>query len=217
MVDTRLLPAIREAIKQNELGSASPYELSFACLGRSGASFGIFQGDTNVNPTARTTLQQILGDAGVDPATATRILALLSQPCPQGDPLSDADAALVDGALSSAGGRAAVDGMDEELLQIVLHELDSSITAAATRQHTIDPTALLYIALWVNMTGAPSTLNGWLAGGQALGLAPPPGPVVTPLDLESYLQASSYFRLHPRNFVHLQDSVKAAQPLLPAV
>jgi hypothetical protein len=216
MVDTSLLPAIREAIKQNELGNASPYKLSFACLGQSGASFGIFQGDTNVNHTARATLLQILRDAGVDTATVTRILAAVSQPCPNGNPLAEADAALVDDALASAAGKAAVDAMDDTLLQIVLHELDSSIAAAATRQLAIDPAALLYIALWVNMTGAPTTLNGWLAGGQALGLAPPPGPMVTPLNLESYLQANSYFRLHPRNFVHLQDSVKAAQPLLPA-
>ena len=55
MVDATLVPAIKAAIKQNELGDASPYMLSYACLGASGASFGIFQGDTNVNHVARET------------------------------------------------------------------------------------------------------------------------------------------------------------------
>ena len=63
MVDTALFPAIRAAIKQNELGNASPYCLSYARLGQSGASFGIFQGDTNVNPLARSTLTDVLNAA----------------------------------------------------------------------------------------------------------------------------------------------------------
>ena len=40
MVDKSLLPAIRETIKQNEIGSRTPYELSYARKGKSGASFG---------------------------------------------------------------------------------------------------------------------------------------------------------------------------------
>ena len=60
MVDTALIPAITAAIKTNEIGNASPYALSYAELGASGASFGIFQGDTNVNHTARATLLQAL-------------------------------------------------------------------------------------------------------------------------------------------------------------
>jgi hypothetical protein len=74
--------------------------------------------------------------------------------------------------------------------------------------------AQLYIALWVNMTGAPDTLCKWLSGTQEVGLAPPAGAVVTPQNLESYLQANTYFRLHPKNFVHMQDSVLAGAALL---
>ena len=55
LVDATLLPAIRAAIKANEIGTESPYRLSYARLGVSGASFGIFQGDTNVNHEARAT------------------------------------------------------------------------------------------------------------------------------------------------------------------
>jgi hypothetical protein len=216
MVDTALVPAVREAIKQNELGNQSPYQLSYARLGASGASFGIFQGDTNVNHVARATLLRALQGANADGAAVARIMAAVSQPCPNGDPLTSADSAIANQALSSPAGRALVDGMDASLLQVVLGELDSCIAAAATaRGHTIEGAALLCIALWVNMTGAPDTLNKWLGGTQEVGLAPPTGPVVTRHNLESYLQANTYFRLHPRNFVHLQDSVNAALPLLP--
>jgi hypothetical protein len=216
MVDTVLVPAIRDAIKENELGNASPYELSYARLGASGASFGIFQGDTNVNHTARGTLRNALQSNGVDDDAIARIMAAVSQPCPDGNPLSPDDTTAANGSLSCDGGKVQVDAMDGTLLNVVLGELDSCAAAAATRSQTIDPEALLYIALWVNMTGAPDTLNKWLSGTQEVGLAPPVGPVVSSQNMQNYLQANTYFRLHPRNFVHMQDSVNAAVPLLPA-
>lgn len=215
MVDTTLLPAIKEAIKQNELGSASPYCLSYARLGASGASFGVFQGDTNMNHVARDTLRQALVAAGAAADICDRIIAAVSKACPDGNPLSPEDTGTANDALASTAGRALVDAMDQRLLSVVLGELDSAIAAAGVRQQTIDPVALLYITLWVNMTGAPDTLNKWLSGTQEVGLAPPVGPTVTQQNIENYLQANVYFRLHPRNFVHMQDSVQAAQPLLP--
>jgi hypothetical protein len=216
MVDPSLVPAIREAIKQNEIGNASPYCLSYACLGASGASFGIFQGDTNVNHVARSTLMQVIQAAGTTADTIARIVAAVSQPCPRGNPLSSADTDIANSALSSPAGQIVVDQMDATLLQIVLGELDTSIASASSRNQSIEPAALLYIALWVNMTGAPDTLNKWLAGTQEVGLAPPVGRVVTQQNLQNYLHANTYFLLHPKNFVHLQDSVQAAIPLLPA-
>jgi hypothetical protein len=216
MVDTALVPAIRAAIRANELGSVSPYCLSYARLGSSGASFGIFQGDTNVNHQARATLLTALQTFGADPPTCDRILAAVGRPCPNGNPLSPEDTKLANDALSSDAGIQLVDQMDGNLLSVVLGELDSCIAAAATRNQTIASDALLYIALWVNMTGAPDTLCKWLSGTQEVGLAPPVGPVVTALNLQNYLQANTYFRLHPKNFVHMQDSVNTALPLLPA-
>jgi hypothetical protein len=56
MVDSALIPAIKEAVKQNEIGDASPFELSYAELDKSGASFGAMQGDTHVSELARSTL-----------------------------------------------------------------------------------------------------------------------------------------------------------------
>ena len=216
MVDTALIPAIKEAIKQNEIGNASQYELSYARLGTSGASFGVFQGDTNVSHAARATLAAALRVRGADEETVTRILGLVGQPCPDGNPLSPEDTDLANAALSSSDGRKLVDQMDDGLLQIVLHGVDSCIAAAQTRSLTIDGIAILYIALWVNMTGPPNVLSRWLAGSVELGVPPAAGPRVSQHDIESYLHASKFFVLHPRNFVHLQNSVQAAIPDLPS-
>jgi hypothetical protein len=216
LVAAALLPAIREAIKQNEIGNASPYELSYARLGVSGASFGLFQGDTNVSHVARATLADALTANGADDATVTRILGLVSRACPNGNPLSAADTALANAALSSAGGRGLVDRMDDQLLAVVLGEVDTCTAAAVAHKLSIDPTALLYIALWVNMTGPPATLASWLSGNTELGLSSPAGPIVTRQNIESYLHSSKFFMIHPKNFVHMQQSVVAAIPLLPA-
>ncbi|MDB5361860.1 MAG: Hemolysin-type calcium-binding protein [Rhodospirillales bacterium] len=215
MVDTALFPAMRAAIRQNELGNASPYRLSYARLGQSGASFGIFQGDTNVNPLARSTLSEVLNAAGIADAIVGGILAAVSRPLPEGCPLSPADTALADGALAAPFGQAIVDRMDDQLMQTVLNGIDSCLAASGARP--IDPVAQLYLALWINMTGAPTTLAKWLGGTTEAGLAPPDGATVSAADLENYLQASAYFRENPRNFAHMQASVAAGTVLLPTV
>jgi hypothetical protein len=214
MPDPTLLPAIRAALRYNELGGASPYVLSYACLGQSGASFGVFQADTNTNETAREAVRAALWAAGMDQGHCHDIVVALSQRCPNGSPLSRDDAAAVDAALSSPAGRTLVDFMDESTLQIVLGELNTSVAAAATGGMAIDDEAQLYIALWVNMTGAPDTLNRWLSGTNELGDEPPAGPTVTAADVAGYLRHSVFFRLHPRNFAHMRDSVNQALPLL---
>jgi hypothetical protein len=216
MVDQTLVPAILQAIKTNELGSTSPYCLSFAELGASGASFGVFQGDTNVDHKARAVLVQVLNAADIDTDTINRVLAAVSLPCPYGNPLSAEDTDTVNDALASAAGRALVDQMDDALLQVVLGELDSCIAASASVSQTIVDEAQLYIALWVNMTGTPTTLNAWLSGSTEVGVAPPMGPQVTPFNIESYLQANTYFRLHPHNFAHMQESVDSGATLIEA-
>lgn len=215
MVASTLIPAIKAAIKQNEIGDASPYQLSYARLGASGASFGVFQGDTNVSHTARATLAAALQAAGANATTVARILGLVGQPCPNGNPLSPSDTKLANEALTSPAGRQLVDRMDDELLQIVLHGVDTCIASAQSQGRTIDPVAVLYIALWVNMSGPPTILSQWLGGSPELGLSPPAGSAVSQQDLESYLHASKFFVLHPKNFAHMQHSVQAAMPLLP--
>lgn len=215
MVDAALLPAIKEAIKQNEIGNASPYVLSYAQRGQSGASFGIFQGDTAANATARATLQGIIQAAGLGAEMVGRVMAAVSQACPNGNPLSAGDSTAVNGALAAPAGRHAVDAMDATLLQVVLNSLDTSLAAAAAVGFSIDPEAQLYIALWINMTGAPNTLNRWIRGASTA-VACPTGPVVSVADIKSYLQATKFFTDNPRNFKHLQDSVAAGAALLPS-
>jgi len=216
MVDTALIPAIKAAIHANELGTASPYCLTFAELGQSGASFGIFQGDTNVDPAARELLRQVLAASGAGPGDIDRIISAVSKPCPRGNPLDEADTTIANRALGSAAGMLLVDTMDFRLLNIVLAELDSSLTAAAARNLALAAASQLYIALWVNMTGAPGMLNQWLSGTPELGVPPPAGPNVARVNIETYLHASSYFRLHPRDFPHMSGSVDAGLALLPA-
>ena len=116
MVDTSLLPAIKETIKQNEIGNKTPYELSYALKGKSGASFGFMQGDTNVQPLARDTLKKALSAAGASSAAITRIMTAVCQALPHGNPLSAADTKLANDALSSAAGRKLVDAMDMAIL-----------------------------------------------------------------------------------------------------
>ena len=215
MVDAALLPAIKQAIKENEIDGASPYQLSYAQRGQSGGSFGVFQGDVHTNPTARNVLTQVLQTSGADAATVARIIGLVSQACPNGNPLTQGDTTLANNALSSPAGMQLVDQMDGQLLNVVLGNLDASIVAATAQNMTIDPTALLYIALWVNMTGAPNQLNQWIGGTAVAGVAPPAPPTVTVANIEAYLKAMQFFVQHPQNFLHLQQSVATGIPLLP--
>jgi hypothetical protein len=213
MVDSSYLPAIKETIKQNEIGNGSPYALSYARKGKSGASFGCMQGDTNVSALARSTLQRVLADATA--AASARILAAVSKPLPGGNPLSAADTTLVNAALAAPPGKALVDAMDAQLLADVLGGLDACLAAAASRNMEIQPEALLYIPPWINMSGPPALLKKWLGGQPALGLAPPPPPDLSVEEIASYLQATAYFQANPRNFVHYQECVSRGAALLP--
>lgn len=215
MVAKNLLPAIRETIKQNEIGNQTPYVLSYAEKGKSGASFGAMQGDTNVSALARNVLSNVLAAAGAAKADINRIMTAVSKALPHGNPLSAADTKLANNALASAKGRKLVDAMDDRLLSDVLTGVDACIAAAASRKVTISPIAHLYIAPWINMSGPPSLLKTWLAGTPVYGLTPPPPPEVIAEEMESYLQATAYFQAHPRNFVHYKQCVDIGAKLLP--
>ena len=70
------------------------------------------------------------------------------------------------------------------------------------------------VALWVNMTGVPDTLDRWL-GGEAVtmdgvALQPPSGPVVSQADIEGYLSHTQFFQQHARNLAHFEASVTFA-------
>jgi hypothetical protein len=142
-------------------------------------------------------------------------LAAVSKALPNGSPLSKTDQSAVNAALASAGGRPIVDAMDARLLQSVLNGVDSCVAAAQSRQVTIAPLALLYIAPWINMSGPPTLLKTWLAGSSVMGLPVPPPPQIEAESIETYLQATAYFQAHPRNFVHYRQCVAIGAKLLP--
>lgn len=218
MPDPAMFPAIRAALQANELGSGNPYKLSFALIGASGASFGIFQADTASNPAARSTLRAILNAAAMDPARINTILSLLAQPCPL-DPLNAADEDDVNAAIASPQGQALVDAMDNRTLAGIYADLDLATQTASNANNSINGDAQLAICLWCNMSGPPTLLLNWLGGNPITepgGTVNAPGVPVAFTDMQAYLQRSSFFTNHPRNWAHFSASVAQGAELLPA-
>ena len=87
-------------------------------------------------------------------------------------------------------------------MQDVLDDLDTCIATAAEAGRTIEAEAQLYIGLWINMTGKPSTLLTWLEGGNPRLSKPIPkaGKVVDVPAIRTYLKATKFFvrRTSPR-------------------
>lgn len=215
MTDMAMLPAIRAAIKANEIGSGDPYVLSFAKKGRSGASFGIFQNDTEANPDALDTLTSILQGAGLPDDQVARITGLLSKPCPE-DPLTADDETAANEALSSPNGKQAVDALDAKRLVVVCGYLDRAVQASIS---PIDGEAQLGICMWCNMTGPPTAMLPWL-GGSAIneygGTVAAPDSPVTFDNLSDFLKKTRYFTNNPRNWTHFSDSAAEGAKQLPS-
>jgi hypothetical protein len=217
MPDPSMMPAIRAAVRANELGAGNPYKLSFALLGSSGASFGIFQADTAHNSNAVATLRAVLQGASMDPGRINAILSVLTVPCPT-DPLSAGDEADVNAALASTQGQALVDAMDGRTLATITADLDTATAAASDAGNSINPDAQLAICLWCNMSGAPTLMLTWLGGAAVTepgGTVAAPGNPVTMADMQRYLLRSAFFTNHPRNWAHFSASVAAGVVLLP--
>jgi hypothetical protein len=203
--------AIKTALRLNEIGSTSPYRVSFAGKGKSGASFGFMQGDMAAGPQiVRDTFAQALRSAGIAGATVTAIAQQLSVPLFH-NPLSQADTMAVNAALAAPAGRRLVDTMDDQLCSGVLHSVAACVDTATGSSRTVNPPAQIYMALWINMTGAPSTLLDWLSG-QSVFLSrafAAPGPIVDGPAMEAYLQATTYFAENPDNWPHTLQSAAA--------
>jgi hypothetical protein len=215
MPDDAVKPALRKALRLNEIGNASPYRLSFAGKANSGASFGFMQGDLNANqPIVKSTFQQALAAAGIPQDKRAALTQQLSGHLAH-NPLTQADTDLVNAALLAS--RALVDAMDEAILQSVYGNLDRCTDTAQDAGRAIDPVALIYMALWINMSGPPTSLLKWLEG-EDPGLAepvPPAADVVDEDSIEAYLKATSYFVNNPGNFPHIVQSAEAGAELLP--
>ncbi len=210
-----MLPAIKAAIRANEIGSLSPYRLHFAKKGNSGGSYGVFQNDTHANRSALKTLSEILHGAGLPPDQVQRITSLLSRPCPA-NPLSPAEDAAVNAALASPAGRAAVDALDTAQLHVICGYLDLALAASPA---PIDGHAQLAICLWSNMTGKPTTVLTWLRGASISQhggtVAPPDSPVTFAGDMTRYLKSSKFFIENAANWKHFAESVAIGAALLP--
>jgi hypothetical protein len=210
MPNPALKPALMRALKVHEIGrNGDPYEISFAILGRSGASFGAMQGDlAKGGDFVRQTLRDVLQAQGV--ANTDGIMRKLAVPL-TGNPLSHAEHDAVDAALHAE--RAKVDAMDERIAREVFVGLDECVAAAQGSGRSIDPTAQLYMALWINMTGKPTSLKAWCGGSSER--VPAPGNPVSVADIERYLRSTKHYTEHERNFRHLQESIADGAALLP--
>lgn len=209
MPDEALKPGIRIALRLHEIGDTSPYQLSFAGKGKSGASFGFMQGDLAAGqPEVVRTFRQALADAGLPAPDIADLVRRLSVHL-IANPLTAAETRRVNDAL--LGARAQVDAMDETILGVVYGGVDRCIQHAGRAGRAIAPKAVIYMALWINMTGAPSKLLTWLDGGDPGLRTPVPelGATVEGPAMEAYLRATDYFTENPGNLPHMMQSAAA--------
>lgn len=215
MVSDSVKPALRAALRAHEIGKDTPYRISFAGKGNSGASFGFMQGDLAAHqPVATDAFKQALKDDFPE-AEIEALLAQLSTHSIK-NPLSLDMTERVDAALASH--RDVVDAMDEEILASVYADLDRCLAACAEGGRTMSDTAQIYAALWINMTGPPTQLLRWLRGEvPQLPTIPPPAPQrVNASAMQSYLLVSRYYSQNPANFAHMKECVAIGAALLPA-
>lgn len=216
MPDDTYKPALRQALRRHEIGNRTPYELSFAGKGKSGASFGFMQGDMAARqPEVQRTFFSVMAAAGMAAADIATLAQALSVPLLT-NPLSAADTQRINGALLSSS--ALVDAMDEAILAKVFAGVDACIAAAQRAGRSIDGKAQIYAALWINMTGPPTKLLDWIGGTSVTlrGPVPQAGPVVDGAAMEAYLQLTDYFVENPGNFQHLLQCAEAGASSLPA-
>lgn len=210
--------AMKTALRLNEIGSASPYQINFAGKGKSGASFGFMQGDLYAGAQfVKDAFVQALVSAGLGDDQAQTYLAALAKPLFH-NPMSPADTAAVNAALNAASGRPIVDAMDDRLCSGVLQSVDQCVATATAAGHGVDGLARIYMALWINMTGPPSTLLHWLRG-EAVTLRrplPPAGALVDGAAMEQYLAATDYFVENPQNLPHTLQSAAGGALVLNA-
>lgn len=200
----------------HEIGTNTPYKLYFAGKAKSGASFGFMQGDLAAGQGNVTeTFVTILKLAGVAKSDIKGFLKLLAVHRVV-NPLAPADTALINGAM--VAGASKVDEMDQQILAGVFNDLDTCIAVAKGAGRQITGVALLFMALWINMSGHPTKLLDWLKGRDPHLVHPVPIPpaIVGAPDIRGYLSATDYYVSNPGNLLHLDSSVAVGASLVPA-
>jgi hypothetical protein len=207
-LNSELKTAILTGIRLNEIGNGSPYKLCFASKGSSGASFGVTQGDLAAGqPIVTTTFQNALAAAGFSAAEIQQFTSTLSVHL-IGNPLSTMDTQRINAALLNS--KNLVDSMDQQILAAVYSDVDKCISAASSAGRHVEPIAIIYMALWINMSGPPTSLLLWLKGlDPGMPGVPTLGPAVTEDDMKGYLSATSYFRANTGNLPHIVASAEA--------
>jgi hypothetical protein len=207
-------PALRLALRLHEIGSASPYRLFFASKGTSGASFGFMQGDLAARqPEVTQTFHDSLAAAAFQESQIITFLQQLSVHLIK-NPLNLSDTNSINAALLASS--KLVDAMDQQILASVYQQLEKCIATASTAGRKIANKALIYMTLWINMSGPPTKLLDWLKGLDP-GLTQPipiAGTVVDGPAMETYLQATSYYSENPDNFPHMLQCAAAGEVLL---
>lgn len=200
---------VRTALKLHEIGDGTPYRLCFARKEKSGASFGFMQGDLAAGqPEVRQAFHSCLKGAGFDDDQVDMLMRRLGVHCPR-SPLDPDEAQRIDEALKT--GKDIVDKMDRSILAGVEAQVEKCIAAARDAGRTLMPEAVIAIALWVNMTGAPTQLLKWLRGEEThlahrLGGAPK---IVAGAAMQDYLKATYYYSENPANLPHFLSCVAA--------
>ncbi len=208
MPDDSLKPALRAALRTHEIGNRTPYEISFAQKANSGGSFGFMQGDLAAGQAiAHSTFRRCMAEAGMPEATIGDLEHRLSTKGAKPSIITADEKQRIDAAFQAR--RDLVDAMDESILQGVYRHLDTCVGVATDAGRTIDPIAQLYIAMWVNMTGAPTKLLDWLR-------SPDRGDTVTEDEIQDYLRDQKYYKEHPKNFPHIVESADEGAKVLPA-
>lgn len=216
MPDNTLKPAIRASLRMHEIGDKSPYQLFFAAKGKSGASFGVMQGDLAAGQTeVAQTFKNAMAAAAIPSDATSSLLQRLSAHL-IGNPLDPKERDQVNDAL--AGSSPLVDAMDEGILGKVYSGVDTCISRAHVVGREITPESQILMAMWINMTGPPSKILAWLDGGNP-GLSKPvptPGSIVDGDAVCTYLRATDYYQQNPQNFAHLIESLNAGLKGLPS-
>jgi hypothetical protein len=207
MMDADVLAGLKAALRDHEISNGSPYSLYFAGKAKSGGSFGFMQGDLAARQEqAASAFKTCLERANFTQQEIGRYIGLLSVPCPD-NPLTQAETSRVNRALTDAAD--VVDSMDQKIFEKVSSHVEKCIDAAAGAGRKINAEALIYMALWINMTGYPDRLIEWLKGGQPqMVKRPDVAPAtVDGAAMKNYLGCTDYYTKNPRNFQRLQECV----------
>ena len=207
MSDANEIACLKTALRAHEIGRDSPYRISFASKGNSGASFGYMQGDLAAGQTeARTAFMTCLTKAGFSKNETDGVMSKLSVHCAS-NPLTPEETRRIDSALKASSD--VVDEMDDSIFAAVQKDLDECVATAKIHGRSISTEALVYMMLWINMTGRPSSLLKWLSEqepklAKKISLAPH---LVNGQAMVEYLAATKYYSENPKSFRHMQQCV----------